>query len=165
MSVRTKIQQRNSRPDRSGRGTPMRKPLAMQGVWWHARRNSNPQPPDPKSHNPHTSPYRPVLLRHGRYGLPLVAVPWGTVLYRPVPRRWVGDRVAEPSAVPEPDLYRLGIRAEVAPHDPSWHAIEPIQPPLHAFARQGVTMLNQKFDPRSSSEPSSSLNASRFPST
>ncbi len=29
----------------------------------------------------------------------LVAVPWGTVLYRPVPRRWVADRVAERSPV------------------------------------------------------------------
>jgi hypothetical protein len=49
-------------------------------------------------------------------------------------------------------------RSVVACQRPPWSK-------LRAFARQGVTMLNQKFDPRSSSEPISSPNLSRLPST
>ena len=35
------------RPDLNYPGTPTQKPLAQQGLPSHARRNSNPQPPDP----------------------------------------------------------------------------------------------------------------------
>ncbi len=156
------------RPDLNCSGTPTQGPLAQQGVSacsFGVRCTPEVTRPCRFATDPillirsHTTlmPNRTAQCCHV---IPSTGFRWS--LYRPVPRRWVADRVAERSAARD-QISSVGAPSEVAPQDLSWRAREHTEPPLRAFARQGVTML--KFDPRSSSEPSSSPSSSRLPST